>query len=317
MFSKITEEVFDDPDFKEDSVREVIIAPMLSKLGYFPTGATKVIRSKTLKHPYIRVGVRNFPVTMIPDYTLLCEDKPVFVLDAKSPKEDVLKEEHIQQAYSYAVHPEVKCNEFGLCNGRQLAIFHVDQSDPVLVLNFVEFESRWEDIEKFISPNYLKNPALRKFAPDFGSKLKRLGTTEDTDLVMFGVRLNTFARVTDDLFTASANCDFGDIPHCVSYDFPKQMLSKIVAGLPAPLRDMFCDALNRAPFQAAAGLVIELDLTANLGEETQGQLETFIPLVIQKIHDSRFNPSPVPNDPQDIPDKVFQLRKAFKMQEQA
>lgn len=317
MFSKITVDVFDDPNFKEDSVREVIIAPIINKLGYFPVGATKVIRSKSLKHPYIRVGVRNFPVTMIPDYTLLCDEKPVFVLDAKGPKEDVLKEEHIQQAYSYAVHPEVKCKEFGLCNGRQLAIFHVDQSDPALVLNFIEFENRWEDIEKYLSPKYLKNPALRKFAPDFGFKLKRLGATEDTDLVMLGVRLNTFARVTDELFTASANCDFGDVPHCVSYDFPKQRLREIVAGLPAQLGDMFCDALNRAPFQAAAGLVIELDLTANLGEEIQGQLETFIPLMIQKIHDSRFNPSPVPNDPQDIPDNVFQLRKAFIIQEQA
>jgi len=311
MFSKITAEVFDDPEFKEDSVREVVIAPILAKLGYSPTGSTRVIRSKTLKHPYIRAGTRNYPVTMVPDYTLLCNDKPAFVLDAKGPKENIFKEEHIQQVYSYAIHPEVKCSEFGLCNGKQLAVFHVDQAAPILVLDFAEFENRWSDIDKLLSPKYLMNPALRKFAPDFGFKLKRLGTNEDTDLVMLGVRLNMFGRVTDDLLTASANCDFGDVPHCVSYDFPRQMLGEIVAGLPEPLGEMFCDALNRAPFQAAAGLVIELDLTANLGEETQGRFETFIPLIIQKIHEARFNPSLVPKDPNDIPENVFQLRKMF------
>lgn len=313
MFSSITAGTFDDTDFKEDSVREVIITPILAKLGYMPTGDTRVIRSKTLRHPYIRVGTRNFPVTMIPDYTLLVEEKPVFVLDAKSPQENILDERHLQQVYSYAIHPEIKCQEFGLCNGRQLAVFHVDRSDPVLLLDFKEFEDRWFDIEKYLSPKYLMHTELRRFAPDFGFKLKQLGLHPDADLIMFGVRLNIFGRVSEDLYTATANCDFCDIPHCVSYDFPKSMLPDIVAGLPGPLPDLFCEALNRAPFQAAAGLVIELDLTARLGEETQGESEMFIPLVIHKIHASRFNPDIVPNDPNDIPPNVFQLRKAFNI----
>lgn len=315
MFSGIKSELFDDPDFKEDSVREVVITPILSKLGYLLTGPSRVIRSKTLKHPYIRVGTRNHPVTTIPDYTLLHEETPIFVLDAKGPNENVLKHEHIQQAYSYAIHPEVKCKEFGLCNGRQLAIFNVDAKEPILVLDFDEFETRWEEIKKHLSPKYLLKPELRKFSPDFGFKLNRLGVDKNTELIMLGVRLNLFGKVSDNLITASANCDFGDVPHCVSFDFSLAMLDQIVAGLPEPLRNMFCEALNEAPFQAAAGLVIELDLTAKIGEETQGQSEKFIPLLIQEIHESRFNPSLVPNDPNDIPQHVFKLRKAFKLRD--
>jgi hypothetical protein len=311
MFTGITADCFDDPDFKEDSVRELVIAPMLARLGYPPMGSTRVIRSKSLKHPFIRVGTRNHPVTVVPDYTLIHEERPLFILDAKGPKEDILDHEHVQQAYSYAMHPEVGCREFGLCNGRQLAIFDVFHREPLIVLNFHEFESRWADIEKFLSVKFLLEPARRRFAPDFGLALVRMGIPQTTAMVMLGVRLNLFGRVSDELYTASANTTFGTLAHCASFDFPADMLPAIVAGLPPPLGDMFSEALKRAPFQAAAGLVIELDLSARLGEPTMGHDEEFVPLVIEEILETRFNPEPVEGDPGDIPDHVFQLRKAF------
>jgi hypothetical protein len=311
MFHGIRLEVLDNPDFKEDSVRELILAPMLSRLGYLPTGTTRVIRSKSLKHPFIRVGTRNHPVTVIPDYTLLHDEKPIFILDAKGPNEDVLADAHVQQAYSYAMHPEITCHEFGLCNGRHLAIFDVYHREPLLVLSFDEYESRWSEIEKYLSPKYLLEPALRRFSPDFGLALVRMGFEQTAELVMLGVRLNFFGRVSDNLITANANCTFGDVEHCVSFDFAPALLPAIIAGLPEPLRGMFNDALNRAPFQAAAGLVIELDISAKLGELIQVRNEEFVPILIQEILDSRFNPEPVPNDPKDIPAHVFQLRNAF------
>lgn len=313
MFSGIRPHVFDDPEFKEDSVRELVIAPIIAKLGYGPSGSTRATRSKTLQHPFIRIGTRNHPVTTIPDYTLYVNDKPSFVLDAKSPTESILKQEHIQQSYSYAIHPEIRCNEFGLCNGRELAIFDTNRPEPLLYLKFEDFEPQWDNIEKYLSPKYLGEPILRKFKPDFGTALKRLGISQDTDLVLLETRLNLFARISDELMTVTTNCDFGTGEHCVSFDFHPDMLKSIVSGLPKPLDSRFCDALNRAPYKAAAGLVIEIDLTARLGDETQGQSETFIPLLIQEVHASRFNPAEVPNDPKDIPPHVFKLRDAFKI----
>lgn len=311
MFTGITLDSFKNPDFKEDSVRELILAPMLARLGYLPTGTTRVIRSKSLKHPFIRIGTRNHPVTIVPDYTLVHEDKPIFILDAKGPKEDILDHAHVQQAYSYAMHPEIACREFGLCNGKELAIFDVFHRDPLIVLKFQEYESRWTDIEKYLSVKFLLEPAMRRFAPDFGLALVRMGFEETAAMIMLGVRLNLFGRVSDGLYTASANTNFGTIDHCASFDFPVEMLPAIVAGLPPPLGEMFSDALKRAPFQAAAGLVIELDLAARLGEVTKGHDEEFVPLLIEEIMESRFNPEPVENDPKDVPEQVFQLRKAF------
>ena len=88
MFLGINPTIFNDPEFKEDSVRELVIAPILARLGYLPSGSVKVTRSKSLRHPFIRVGTRNHPVTTIPDYTFYVDDKPRFVLDAKSPIEE-------------------------------------------------------------------------------------------------------------------------------------------------------------------------------------------------------------------------------------
>lgn len=311
MFSDLQRAAFDDPDFKEDSVRELVIVPMLSRLGYKPHGDARVLRSKTLRQPFIRVGTRNHPVTTIPDYTLLVKDKPMLVLDAKGPGEGVLDPMHVQQAYSYAVHPEIRCREFALCNGRELAIYSTDMAEPLLHLTFEEFESRWGEIVKFMSPEYLAEPARRRFAPDFGVKLHRLGFSHDSAMVMLGTRLNLFGRVNDDLITAGANTEFEGEAHCVSFDFPPAMLPEIVSGLPQPLAEQFCNALKRAPFMAAAGLVIELDLVARLGPETQGQSEPFMPLIIEKIITSRFNPEPMVADPNDIPPHVFKLRDAF------
>jgi hypothetical protein len=64
-------EIAQNPDFKEDSVREVIILPVLKALGYTENN---IVRSKTLKHPFLRIGGnRKIPIKLIPDYALKVE----------------------------------------------------------------------------------------------------------------------------------------------------------------------------------------------------------------------------------------------------
>ena len=315
MFGNFNPNLLNSPEFKEDSVREIIIVPILTRLGYQTSGQNRVVRSKTLVHPFIFAGTRKHPVTIIPDYTLLHNDQPILILDAKSPVEDILADNNIQQAYSYAIHPEIRCKHFALCNGKRLVVFHIDHAKPLLVLPFNEFESKWDEIEKHIAPRYLLQPDLRQFKPDLGFKFARLGIGVKSELVLIGVRLDLFARVNDKLFTAGANCDFGDEDHCVSFDFPTNLLDSILAGIPKSLGDQFRKALLCAPFVALADLVIEIDVEVRLGSETQGQFEPFIPLIITKILASRFNPSPVPNEPTDRPPHIFRLRNAFEIKQ--
>jgi hypothetical protein len=64
MFGSFDPALLDDPEFKEDSVREVIIVPMLTRLGYQPSGRTRVVRSKPLVQPFIYVGTSKHPVKL-------------------------------------------------------------------------------------------------------------------------------------------------------------------------------------------------------------------------------------------------------------
>lgn len=77
MFENFDFGVLDDPRFKEDAVREEIVAPILRRLGYQPSGKARVQRSKTLTHPFVMIGVRKHPVSIVPDYTLFYDEKPI------------------------------------------------------------------------------------------------------------------------------------------------------------------------------------------------------------------------------------------------
>ena len=311
MFANFDPSLFDDTDFKEDAVREVIITPMLTRRGYSPSGSTRIVRSKTLIHPFIYAGTRKVPVKLIPDYTLLNDTRALLILDAKRPSEDILSREHIQQAYSYAIHPEIKCCTLALCNGKHLVVFDVDRDDPLLVIGFDKYESEWSTIEKYLSLKFLKDPKLRKFEADFGCALARLGFPEGGKLTLLPAKFNMFARLDYKLMSATANIDFADSPHCVSFDFEQTLLPKILSCLPKELSDAFSDALSKSPFQAAAELAIELDIDTRLGPEIDGQSEKFRPLIIENVIAARFNPLPLENDAADIPGHIFRLRKSY------
>jgi hypothetical protein len=311
VFPDFDPSLFGDPEFKEDSVREVIIAPILRRLGYSPSGEHRVVRSKILSHPFIYAGTRKLPIKMIPDYTLKSGGRVVLVLDAKQPREDVLSRESIQQVYSYAIHPEVKSEHFALCNGKRLVVFNVDQSDLILVVDYHDFENAWEEIEKYPSPRMLREPILRRFAPDFGCALARLGLAEGAGVTLLPASFNLVARLDEKMMTASANVEFAGKPHCVSFDFERRFLPSMLSCLPDELAEAFSNALERAPFQAAAELAIELDLQTKLGPEIQGDAENFRPLIVQEVISSHFKPLPLPNEANDIPAHIFRLRKAF------
>lgn len=313
VFPDFDPSLLNSPEFKEDSVREVIIAPILSRLGYTPSGADRVIRSKALVHPFIYIGTRQVPVTLIPDYTLLSEEKPVCVLDAKRPSEDIFSQKNVQQVYSYAIHPEIKAADFALSNGRQLAVFNVDDPKPLLVVSFQELESRWSEVEQFLAPRFLRNPILRKFSPDLGIAFSRLGMARDAKIFMMEMQLNLFARVSGELITASANTSFAEKDHCVSVDFHPRFLGAMLSCLPEPLARQFSEALRRFPFQAAAEMAIELDTELKLGDLVDNGSEQFIPLVVENVIASRFNHSPDVAQGTDIPVGVFRLRSAYSV----
>jgi hypothetical protein len=132
LFRDFNFRVLDSPDFKEDSVREEIIQPILRELGYSPSGENKIIRGRRLPHPFVNIGSRRERIEIVPDYLLQVSDKNAWVLDAKAPGERIDSGSNVEQAYSYAIHPDIRVKLYALCNGREFIVFSTEHSEPVL-----------------------------------------------------------------------------------------------------------------------------------------------------------------------------------------
>lgn len=140
-----------DPDFKEDSVREVIILPILKNLGYTQEN---IIRSKTLQHPFLKVGSKKRPINLVPDYALKVENNFAWILDAKAPNQKIINDDNVEQVYSYATHPEIRSKYFTLCNGLEFSLFRTSDTDkPILFFLVEDIEQYWNELKMFLSPS--------------------------------------------------------------------------------------------------------------------------------------------------------------------
>jgi DNA modification methylase len=142
--------LLDSDEFKEDSVREEIILPILRALGYSVSGKNRIIRSKALTHPFVSTGSRETPITNYPDYFMQVDGKNVFVLDAKGPNEEIKSGKNRQQAYFYAIHPEVDVHLFVLCNGREFAVYEVNRKEPLLYFHVSELQKHWAKLKAIL-----------------------------------------------------------------------------------------------------------------------------------------------------------------------
>lgn len=151
LFGKLDfKEITNDPDFKEDSVREVIILPILKELGYIQEN---IIRSKTLQHPFLKIGSKKRPINLIPDYTLKVENNYAWVLDAKAPNQKIINDDNVEQVYSYATHPEIRSSYFTLCNGLEFSVFRTADTDkPILFFEIENIEEHWEELRQLLAP---------------------------------------------------------------------------------------------------------------------------------------------------------------------
>ncbi|TRU93844.1 MAG: DNA methylase [Microcystis wesenbergii Mw_QC_S_20081001_S30D] len=152
IFSSIDfQAIKNNPSFKEDSVREVIILPLLTSLGY---QEDNIERSKTLRHPFLKVGSQKRPINLIPDYVLKVNQSYAWVLEAKKPTENIYEGDSVEQVYSYATHPEIRSNYFALCNGLEFSLFKtIDTSTPILYFSLDAIADSWQELTQYLAPD--------------------------------------------------------------------------------------------------------------------------------------------------------------------
>lgn len=171
-FSDFDFKLLDTQDFKEDSVREELILPILKNLGY---KIEQIVRSKSLQHPFLKIGSKKRPINLVPDYLLKVEENYAWVLDAKAPNEVITTGEHIEQIYSYAIHPEIRTKFFALCNVREFIVFRLDSSTPEtpeLYFELRDLERYWGKLETLLGSNAFQSGKSFKYTPQAKSTQK-------------------------------------------------------------------------------------------------------------------------------------------------
>jgi DNA modification methylase len=152
LFDEFDFAELNSPDFKEDSVREEIVKPILDALGYAASGKYKIQRSKKLRHPFVKTASGKRKITIFPDYLFSVDNKYAWVLDAKAPEEEITTGENREQVYFYAIHPDVRVRLYALCNGKEFALFAVDESDPILYFQVSEIAKYRQSLGSLLSP---------------------------------------------------------------------------------------------------------------------------------------------------------------------
>ena len=161
---------FDDEefrkDFKEDSVRELLIAPLLQGLG-FRLKDSKEAKESRLQHKLSNNTKADFQIgsnkkveaDLTPDYTLYVDSKMYCILDAKAPSVNIEKgSEAYKQVVSYAVGFD--CKFFALCNGRRFIIYEL--SSVVLDIDLQELDSKFSVLQGFFLQEETQNPQTSK-----------------------------------------------------------------------------------------------------------------------------------------------------------
>lgn len=168
MLNNFDFSLLESEDFKEDSVREFIIAPILAHLGFVAKNPNKpaaleISLSKTAKTS-IQIGSnKTIDTDLTPDYMLFVNGKAQCILDAKAPNVKIHKDSKAEkQAKSYLLaYPSPF---YALCNGKAFVLFKADTQETLLEIDIEkELNSKLNALKKLIatplnSPQTPTNP---------------------------------------------------------------------------------------------------------------------------------------------------------------
>lgn len=275
----------DDPEFKEDSVREEILTPLLKALGYNATGKNKIVRSRKLKHPFVSIGCQRKEISLIPDYILEVKNTPKWILEAKAPGEKLLNSSHVEQAYSYAIHPEIRAKYYALSNGRYFILYNVDEYKPIFNINLCYLGTVWGELKSLLSPETLEKNNQRKLLKDLGLHIKRLGFNSKCEMFFYDIPLLYITKLENDLYTTSLETTIDGSDYCVSFDFDYKTAKQLSGKIPDKTLELLLRPLSNTAMEIQfANSIFRINVQCVLsGELQENDDEIFLPLQLQNI----------------------------------
>lgn len=274
-----------DRDFKEDSVREEIIVPILRHLGYSASPPNRIVRSKSLAHPFVHIGTKRNEVRIVPDYILEVAGKIEWILDAKGPNEKIHKGSHVEQAFSYAIHPDVRAFVYALCNGHDFVAFAVNRTHPILDVPLRDLQKHMAKVTETLSPLAFSDPERLKYKPDFGLYCRKIGITGSVTQYFYELGLPSITKVNDSKFSAFLNLQASGELFALSLDFDVPRYRQLLSCLPQALAGELQKSLSAQPykidFNERAPVV---NVAARVGKRVyQNERESYCPLIVERF----------------------------------
>lgn len=276
-------DILDNPEFKEDSVREELITPLIKALGYDYKGKYRIVRSRKLQHPFTMIGASKYKISIYPDYVLECNGKCVCIIEVKAPSESLDNEKYIGQAYSYAVHREVRAKFYALCNGKEFRLYSTSLLEPAIVFRMKYLASHFSRLNAIMGAENIVNYSEKKIAKDLGIHLKMIsaGTVEQRFMFM-DFPIDRITLVEPDTYTIDSAIVIEGETYCGSFDFDYNTLLGIAHALPDGALEKLNIPFNGIPIRVQLiGNIIEVGIVCTLGEKIyENSNEHYMPLKI-------------------------------------
>jgi len=162
----------------EADIREEVIAPLLRRLGYRSGTVNNVIREQplSLRYPRAFLGRKNPNKDPLlrgkADYICEVQGPIRWVIEAKPPSVEITLDD-IEQAFTYANHPEVRAVLYCVCKGHELKVFQTNlgpDAEPLLSIEYPEFNRRFDEIGNLLLPESIRRE-FRTHGIDTGKPL--------------------------------------------------------------------------------------------------------------------------------------------------
>lgn len=140
----------------ETDVRETIVRPLIERLGYRHGTDANIITEKTLRYEKAFLGRKN-PKTDPPligraDYICELVSFGRWVVEVKTPANSISQDD-VEQAHTYACHPEIAATFFLVTNGRTFQVYETSKlSEPVLAWDYEDGDDNLLRLFNVLSP---------------------------------------------------------------------------------------------------------------------------------------------------------------------
>lgn len=180
----MTEPAFDQ--MNETDVRESLVRPFLERLGYKHGTDATIITEKTLRYERAFLGRKNDKKDPIlqgrADYICDVISFGRWVVEVKAPSE-ALNQDVVEQAHTYAAHPEIGASLFLVTNGRFYRLFETGRLDrPAMEWQYQDQDDNMLRLFNVLSPEAIRQRAKRllidvdePLGKDLASKLRIVG----------------------------------------------------------------------------------------------------------------------------------------------